>query len=101
MSWAHLIPSSTPVCSVPWKCLLMHSWLDMGTLRGMGKCGVSQRRGCLGCGRIELWQCGWTGSSGWFLWGYVPLEKIRYGWDCVEEDRLAKEQGALHEQVGM
>ncbi len=88
MSWQHLIPSSTPVCSVPWLChLWMHSWLDMGSLRGMGKRGVSARRGCTGCGRIEILTIAFWGG-GWRLWGYVPLPKIRYGWDAVEDPEV-------------
>lgn len=101
MSWQHLVPSSTPVCSAPWLChLRMHDWIDMGTLLGMGRRGVSRRRGCRGCGRIELWRCGWaTSSPGWGHWGYVPLPKIRYGWDAVEEDRLAQQQLMTAEEI--
>lgn len=96
MSWQHLKPSSTPVCRVPVRCsLLLHSWLDMGTLPGMGKRMKTGRRGCTGCGRVEVHGATCWGGGGWDLWGYVTLANVRYGYDPVAEDKQSREAAGV------
>lgn len=62
-----VVKASLP-CRVNW-----HRWEKLTTLSGMGKRGMSQRRGCPGCGKVEVYFCSWAVGSyaGWSHWGYL------------------------------